>query len=106
MRTISISFDTTFLLVPHVFALNCCAHIVSQPVNPQHSPAEPTSDLQPEIGHALLIDVVGYPKLLANDRAIAGLQKLLSIPYYGALAESIPLTPALLRNNPRFKTLC
>jgi serine/threonine protein kinase/Flp pilus assembly protein TadD len=39
------------------------------------------------------------------DRAIAALQKLLSIPYTGALAAGIPLTPALLRLDPMFDPL-
>jgi TolB-like protein/class 3 adenylate cyclase/Flp pilus assembly protein TadD len=39
------------------------------------------------------------------DRAIAALQKLLSIPGTGALAENIPLTPALLRLDPMFDPL-
>src|SRR5437773_2842451 len=48
------------------------------------------------------------------DRAIAALQKLLSIPYDGALAQNVPLTPSLLRldpmidplrNHPRFQKL-
>ncbi|PYK63985.1 MAG: hypothetical protein DME50_16025, partial [Verrucomicrobia bacterium] len=39
------------------------------------------------------------------DRAIAALQKLLSIPCYGALAENAPLTSALLRLDPMFDPL-
>jgi TolB-like protein/class 3 adenylate cyclase/Tfp pilus assembly protein PilF len=39
------------------------------------------------------------------DRAIAALQKLLSIPYEGAFAANVPLTPALLRLDPMFDPL-
>jgi serine/threonine-protein kinase len=39
------------------------------------------------------------------DRAIAALQKLLSIPAAGPLAENMPLTPALLRLDPMFDPL-
>jgi hypothetical protein len=38
------------------------------------------------------------------DRAIAALQKLLSIPYVGAFPPG-PLTPALLQLDPRFQKL-
>jgi TolB-like protein/class 3 adenylate cyclase/Tfp pilus assembly protein PilF len=37
-------------------------------VNPQDTPAEPTPDLRLEIAHLLLIDVVGYSKLLVNEQ--------------------------------------
>jgi TolB-like protein/Tfp pilus assembly protein PilF len=39
------------------------------------------------------------------DRAIAALEKLLSIPYAGPLPENPPLTPALLRLDPMFDPL-
>jgi hypothetical protein len=37
-------------------------------VNPQDTPAETAPDLQLEIAHLLLIDVVGYSKLLVNEQ--------------------------------------
>jgi serine/threonine protein kinase/Tfp pilus assembly protein PilF len=39
------------------------------------------------------------------DRAVAILEKLLSMPYDGAMAASAPLTPALLRLDPMFDPL-
>jgi serine/threonine protein kinase/Tfp pilus assembly protein PilF len=39
------------------------------------------------------------------NRAIAALQKLLSIPYEAALGPNVPLTPALLRLDPMFDPL-
>jgi TolB-like protein/class 3 adenylate cyclase/Tfp pilus assembly protein PilF len=39
------------------------------------------------------------------DRAVAALQKLLSVPYEGPLAFNVPLTPALLRLDPMFDPL-
>jgi TolB-like protein/class 3 adenylate cyclase len=39
------------------------------------------------------------------DRAIAALQKLLSLPYEGVMASGVPLTPALLRLDPMFDLL-
>src|SRR5467141_2292728 len=39
------------------------------------------------------------------DRAIAALQKILSIPYGGAFGSNVPLTPALLRLDPMFDPL-
>src|SRR5512132_3235894 len=40
----------------------------SQRVNAQDRPAVPPPDLQLEIAHLLLIDVVGYSKLLVNEQ--------------------------------------
>jgi hypothetical protein len=40
-----------------------------------------------------------------TDRAIAALQKILSIPYSSSLASNVPLTPALLRLDPMFDPL-
>ncbi len=39
------------------------------------------------------------------DRAIAAIQKLLSIPYSGPMTRQLPLTPALLRLDPMFDQL-
>ena len=39
------------------------------------------------------------------DRAIAALQKLLSVPYEPVVASNVPLTPALLRLDPMFDPL-
>ncbi|HET6886463.1 MAG TPA: hypothetical protein VFH87_00930, partial [Candidatus Udaeobacter sp.] len=47
-------------------------------MNRQDTPAEPTPDLQLEIAHLLLIDVVGYSKLLVNEQ-IELLQRLKQI---------------------------
>ena len=42
--------------------------LVLPTVNAQNTSAEPPSDLQLEIAHLLLIDVVGYSKLLVNEQ--------------------------------------
>jgi serine/threonine-protein kinase len=49
---------------------------------------------------ALVAAQMGEP-----DRAIAALQKLLSVPYLSTLASNVPLTPALLRLDPMFDPL-
>jgi serine/threonine-protein kinase len=53
--------------------------------------------------------IEGFARVTARmgepDRAIAALQKLLSVPYAGPLASSLPLTPALLRLDPMFDPL-
>jgi hypothetical protein len=40
-----------------------------------------------------------------TDRAIAALQKLLSVSYQGPLGGRVPLTPALLQFDPMFDPL-
>jgi len=44
-------------------------------------------------------------RMAEPTRAISALQKLLSIPYDGAMAAGVPLTPALLRLDPMFDGL-
>jgi TolB-like protein/Tfp pilus assembly protein PilF len=44
-------------------------------------------------------------KMGEPERAVAALQKLLSIPYEAPLASTVPLTPALLRLDPMFDPL-
>jgi serine/threonine-protein kinase len=51
------------------------ALLSSQRVNAQERSAVPTPDLQLEIAHLLLIDIVGYSKLLVNEQ-IEALQEL------------------------------
>jgi TolB-like protein/Tfp pilus assembly protein PilF len=59
------------------------------------------------------VDAPGRTEILARvaaqmgapDRAIAALQKLLSVPYQGPLGGRAPLTPALLRLDPMFDPL-
>jgi TolB-like protein/Tfp pilus assembly protein PilF len=44
-------------------------------------------------------------KLAEPDRAVASLEKILSIPYQSVIAANVPLTPALLRLDPMFDPL-
>jgi serine/threonine protein kinase/Tfp pilus assembly protein PilF len=55
----------------------------------------------------LLIEILARvaARMGEPDRAIAALQKLLSIPYAGPLASNLPLTRALLRLDPMFDPL-
>jgi TolB-like protein/class 3 adenylate cyclase/Tfp pilus assembly protein PilF len=57
-------------LAPPSFALAGVKDIVrsKKRVNPQDTPAEAKPDLPLEIAHILLIDVVGYSKLLVNEQ--------------------------------------
>ena len=67
MRTVSILSDTTFLLVRHVFAQNHADRYCFLTGDPEDSAAVPTPD-HLEIGHVLLIDVVGYSKLVREEK--------------------------------------
>ena len=84
-----------------------------------------SSGVKLEIGHVLFIDIVGYSKLLITEQSerlqklkeiVWGTEqfrqaraegKLLRLPTGdgGALAENVPLTPALLRLDPMFDPL-
>jgi serine/threonine-protein kinase len=59
------------------------------------------------VNASFAIDVLARvaAQLREPDRAIAALQKLLSIPSEAALAPRVPLTPALLRLDPMFDPL-
>ena len=66
-------------------------------------------EIQLEIAHVLFIDIVGYSKLAVNEQS-ALVERLndivlLSAPGAGALASSLPLTPAVLRLDPMFDPL-
>jgi TolB-like protein/class 3 adenylate cyclase/Tfp pilus assembly protein PilF len=61
---------------------------------------DPTGGTRPTEILARVAAQMGEP-----DPAIAALQKLLSMPGGGALAENVPLTPALLRLDPMFDPL-
>ena len=57
------------LFPPRLFALVYATDILSsRTVNAQNTSADPPSDLQLEIAHLLLIDVVGYSRLLVNEQ--------------------------------------
>jgi TolB-like protein/class 3 adenylate cyclase/Tfp pilus assembly protein PilF len=65
-------------------------------VNAQDRPAEPTLDLPLEIAHLLLIDVVGYSKLLVNEQ-IELLQKLNQIVRNAECFRTAEATGKLIR---------
>ena len=67
MQTFSVLFETSFLLIPHVFAQNHGARYCFSTGEPEDSAAVPTPD-QLEIGHVLLIDVVRYSKLVREEK--------------------------------------
>ncbi|PYL19958.1 MAG: hypothetical protein DMF41_07940 [Verrucomicrobia bacterium] len=69
---------------------------VRKSVNPQDTSAETKPDLQLEIAHVLLIDVVGYSKLLVNEQ-IELLQKLNQIVHGTQSFRAAEATGKLIR---------
>jgi len=67
MRTFSVLFDTIFLPVTARVCPKLRRPVFSKPVNPEDSAAVPMPD-QLEIGHVLLIDVVGYSELVREEK--------------------------------------
>ncbi|PYK63594.1 MAG: hypothetical protein DME50_17275, partial [Verrucomicrobia bacterium] len=65
-------------------------------MNAQDTPAKPTHDLQLEIAHILLIDVVGYSKLLVNEE-IKFLQELNQIVRSSECFRAAETTGKLIR---------
>ncbi len=59
------------------------------------------------LGRSIRVEVLARvaSQMGEPDRVIARLQKLLSVTGSGAMAEGIPLTPALLRLDPMFDPL-
>src|SRR5213594_2339272 len=63
---------------------------LSRRVNAQNTSAEPTPDLQLEIAHLMLIDVVGYSKLLVNEQVevLQGLNQIVRTTECFRVAEA------------------
>ena len=60
--------DTIFLLVPHVFAQNDGARYCFSTGEPRRLGRGTDAPNRLEIGHVLLIDVVGYSKLVREEK--------------------------------------
>ena len=68
MRTDLILSDTTLLLVPCVFAQNHGARYCFSTGEPRRLGRGTDAPNRLEIGHVLLIDVVGYSKLVREEK--------------------------------------
>ena len=68
MRTVSILSDTTFLLAPDVIAQNHGARYCFSTGEPRRLRRGTDAPNRLEIGHVLLIDVVGYSKLVREEK--------------------------------------